>query len=65
MQGAKQGGFVDGVAGICVNATHSQVGSIWHTYARIGQAKFRANDLLYVCGPNVKQVQSYVELFLW
>ena len=62
----RKGGFVNGIDKICINVTNSQCGSLWHTYCPEDKNSiFRTNNRLFVCGPNVYDVNLYVDYLLW
>ena len=62
----KKGGYVNGIDKICVNVTHSQCGSLWHTFCPEDKHWiFRTNNQLFNCGPNANDVRLYIEYLLW
>ena len=62
----RKGGFVNGIDRICINVTNSQCGSLWHTYCQEEKNSiFKTNNRLFVCGPNVYDVNLYVDYLLW
>jgi hypothetical protein len=66
LQGVK-GAFVNAQEAICVNLTHSQQGSLWHTWCPISKNDwhYRINWWFWVCGPNLEDARLYLDYLLW
>lgn len=59
------GAYVNAIDHIVTNLTHSQTGSIWHTYCQDVDNVLKVNDKMFICGPNVNDVRYYIEYLLW